>query len=146
MSRVIKTTRDAAVCAALHCACFENGWTGSMMDGVFALPALTALVAFEDGVPAGMMLYTLVADEAEIVTICVDEKYRGRGIAAALMDEAFSRLRAAKAAAFFLEVAVDNTAALALYRRFGFKQTGVRKGYYQRKNGVVDALTMRAAV
>ena len=146
MSRVIKTTHDTAVCSALHRACFENGWTVAMMDGVFALPALTALLAFEDDVPAGMMLYTRVADEAEIVTICVHENYRGRGMAADLMNDAFSRLRTEKARAFFLEVAVDNTAALALYRRFGFEQTGVRKGYYRRKNGVVDALTMRAAI
>jgi ribosomal-protein-alanine N-acetyltransferase len=41
----------------------------------------------------------------------------------------------------FLEVRVDNAAARALYRREGFEDVGVRRGYYDA--GRVDAVTMR---
>ena len=44
----------------------------------------------------------------------------------------------------FLEVAVDNTAAIALYRAAGFASAGTRKGYYDRgAAGRVDALVLR---
>jgi [ribosomal protein S18]-alanine N-acetyltransferase len=44
----------------------------------------------------------------------------------------------------FLEVAVDNRAAIALYERLGFHQAGRRLYYYDRgEAGRVDALVMR---
>ena len=43
----------------------------------------------------------------------------------------------------FLEVAEDNAAALALYRRAGFEAAGRRRGYYPREAGAaVDALLL----
>jgi ribosomal-protein-alanine N-acetyltransferase len=41
-----------------------------------------------------------------------------------------------------LEVAVDNAAALRLYRRAGFAEAGRRRGYYERPGGRVDALVL----
>ena len=41
----------------------------------------------------------------------------------------------------FLEVRVDNPAALALYEADGFARVGLRPGYYD--GGRVDAVTMR---
>jgi ribosomal-protein-alanine N-acetyltransferase len=43
----------------------------------------------------------------------------------------------------FLEVAVDNVAALALYRSRGFEAVGRRPGYYSRPDGPIDAMIMR---
>ncbi|NDC90211.1 MAG: hypothetical protein EB075_15665 [Bacteroidetes bacterium] len=42
-----------------------------------------------------------------------------------------------------LEVACDNTGALALYTHLSYEQVGVRRGYYRRDNGTTqDALVM----
>jgi ribosomal-protein-alanine N-acetyltransferase len=41
----------------------------------------------------------------------------------------------------FLEVRTDNTRAQRLYHRYGFRQIGIRKGYYQPSGA--DALVMR---
>ena len=41
----------------------------------------------------------------------------------------------------FLEVRTDNIRAQRLYRRYGFSQIGIRKGYYQPSGA--DALVMR---
>ena len=46
--------------------------------------------------------------------------------------------------AAFLEVAVDNDAAVALYAGLGFRKAGLRKSYYDRgPAGYSDALVMR---
>jgi ribosomal-protein-alanine N-acetyltransferase len=42
----------------------------------------------------------------------------------------------------FLEVARDNAAAIALYKKMGFSLISTRKNYYQINNTRVDALVM----
>ena len=54
----------------------------------------------------------------------------------------FSSAAAAGAARLVLEVATDNAPALALYRRRGFVRIGVRKAYYKRPDGAIDAEIM----
>jgi ribosomal-protein-alanine N-acetyltransferase len=61
-----------------------------------------------------------------------------------LLDAAVLFARQAGATAMFLEVAVDNAPALALYRRAGFVRAGLRKDYYDRgAAGSADAAAMR---
>lgn len=87
---------------------------------------------------AGVMV---VGDSAEILTVGVVPDARRRGVAraliAALLDEAVRR----GAREVFLEVRVDNAAALALYESEGFARVGRRRGYYD--HGRVDAVVMR---
>jgi [ribosomal protein S18]-alanine N-acetyltransferase len=80
----------------------------------------------------------------EVLTIGVRPEARRRGVAKALMEAALAAARQAKAKACFLEVAIDNAAAAALYAGLGFRSAGVRKGYYDRgPRGPADALVMR---
>ena len=47
----------------------------------------------------------------------------------------------------FLEAAADNTKAQGLYRALGFKDVGLRKAYYKRKDGpAVDAHILAMAL
>ena len=77
-------------------------------------------------------------DEAEIITLGVARKRQGIG--RALLAEGLARLRALGVVTLFLEVAVENEAAIALYAGFGFVESGRRRAYYE--NGG-DALMMR---
>jgi ribosomal protein S18 acetylase RimI-like enzyme len=45
-----------------------------------------------------------------------------------------------------LEVRPSNAAAVRLYRRYGFDQIGVRRGYYPAQGGREDAIVMRVAL
>lgn len=86
---------------------------------------------------AGMWL---AFDEAHITTIGIDPDYRGHGLGEllliALFDEAFRR----HTNWLTLEVRVSNTAAQALYHKYGFHEQGRRKRYYSDNNE--DALIM----
>lgn len=79
-------------------------------------------------------------DDAELMTIGVDESYQRRGIAAGLLARLIELAKRQGASRMLLEVRVDNGPALALYRRFGFSRMGLRKRYYQPEG--IDAYTM----
>jgi ribosomal-protein-alanine N-acetyltransferase len=65
----------------------------------------------------------------------------------ALLSENLRQAANAGAKAMFLEVAEDNTSALALYERFGFVKVGERAGYYRRADGTrATAIVMRKAL
>jgi ribosomal-protein-alanine N-acetyltransferase len=60
------------------------------------------------------------------------------------MREHLARAELSGARAIFLEVDPDNAPAVALYRRFGFRDVGRREGYYRRSEGQsAAAIVMR---
>jgi ribosomal-protein-alanine N-acetyltransferase len=66
----------------------------------------------------------------ELQYIVVAKKSRRRGLATLLLNKLIGHARANNASAIFLEVRASNQSARALYRKMGFKETGVRNGYY----------------
>lgn len=72
----------------------------------------------------------VIMDEAHITTLAVEPAHQGRKIGVrllyALMEEAI--LNASSHAT--LEVRESNRTAQSLYRKFGFKETAIRKSYY----------------
>ncbi len=136
---------DAQVLAELHGRCFERPWDAQSFANLMALPGVHVRGALVDATPAGFIMLRQAGDEAEILTICVLDTMRRRGIGGALFENACSEL--AGAGTLFIEVDVANEAALAFYRARGFCQTGLRKDYYQSSDGTrSDALTMALTV
>ena len=89
---------------------------------------------------AFIFIYT-VGDQTDILTIGVAKVARNRGLALALIGLVVESLPPNQK--FFLEVECTNTAAINLYKKVGFKQISVRKGYYEKNDGnAVDALVM----
>lgn len=91
----------------------------------------------------GYLLMHVHGDEAEILSIGTAPDWQRQGIAAELIRNAIAELRPEGVAHLFLEVAVDNPPALALYETMEFTQVGRRSGYYQRDGGRCDALVLR---
>jgi ribosomal-protein-alanine N-acetyltransferase len=66
-----------------------------------------------------------------IASICVDEKYRRRGIGRRLMETIESAMRTIfKVCNFRLEVRVSNEPAIKLYESLGYRIISRLKGYY----------------
>ncbi|HXQ43835.1 MAG TPA: ribosomal protein S18-alanine N-acetyltransferase [Acidimicrobiales bacterium] len=76
---------------------------------------------------AGLMI---VGDEGHVTTLTVDPGWHHRGIGTVLLLDLARAAPGLGVRHLTLEVRVGNTAAQALYRRFGFAPVGVRKNYY----------------
>ena len=131
----VSADRDEA-CAAIHAASFSYPWPAVDIEALLMARTTVAEGAYGRGDELqGFILSRLAADEAEVLTIAVKPKLRGKGIAARLMTANMERLTVAGAKTWFLEVEAQNSAALALYKRFGFEKVGERKSYYKKADG-----------
>jgi [ribosomal protein S18]-alanine N-acetyltransferase len=131
---------DAAALAAIHAACFAQGWSFSEFSALMTSPGVVAL---RDSLARGLVMVRVAADEGEVLTLGTVPLCRKMGVAAALMRAVQARVWAAGAAMLFLEVAADNDAARQLYQRLGYETVGRRARYYNRPDGAVDALVLR---
>jgi ribosomal-protein-alanine N-acetyltransferase len=123
----------SAECATIHAASFAHPWQEADFEQLFVASGTFAdgAIGDRDERLAGFVLSRIAADEAEILTIAVAPEWRARGIATQLLAPHLSGLAANRVNRLFLEVEAENTAALALYANFGFKQVGERKAYYR---------------
>ena len=65
---------------------------------------------------------------AELESIAVDPRYRGCGVAQALLDATIAKLQGAST--LRLMVSTDNEPAIRFYRQYGFVSTRLVKRYY----------------
>ena len=69
-------------------------------------------------------------DEAYVQTLAVAPAAAGRGLGTLLLRELLDEAARRGQRAVSLEVRADNDVAQRLYARHGFRQVGVRRGYY----------------
>jgi len=127
--------------AALHAQCFilPPPWTATSLASTLSDPTSFALIENES-----FLIGRAVAGEAELLTLAVAPQARRRGMAARLVTRFLYQARLRGAETAFLEVAEGNTAAIALYSKFGFTPAGRRRGYYHGPGGTsADAIVMR---
>jgi ribosomal-protein-alanine N-acetyltransferase len=79
---------------------------------------------------AGFSGIWMMADEAHITNIAVRKAYQGSGVGGLLLIATIDLARELKASFLTLEVRASNVVAQQLYSRYGFSQTGTRRGYY----------------
>ncbi len=101
----------------------------------------------EDGALVGYAVYGFDGDSFHLMNLAIVPDSRGRGLGRALMDDFLAEARRLGVREAFLEVAVTNDAALALYRAYGFTDVRVRRRYYQPEDvdGVVMSLRLDAS-
>lgn len=136
------------ILADLHDRAFPRPWSALEFEALLKSPGVFAVMgeAGEPAVEKGFILCRSIAGEAEILTIAVDPAARRRGWGGALVEMAAGIATETGSEAMFLEVASDNTAAIALYAATGFARVGLRKGYYPHPDGARDAIVMRRAL
>jgi ribosomal-protein-alanine N-acetyltransferase len=137
------STRDASAIASLHGSSFRRGWSEQEVEGLLLDRHVIAHRATGGAKLNGFILSRLVEDEAEILSVAVSERQRGRGLARALLNLHLRRLAGLGARTIFLEVDEHNVSALRLYQHAGFHEISRRPGYYPGGATAATALILR---
>ena len=86
----------------------------------------------------------IIIDEAHITTVAVKNQYQGMKLGSRLLEQAMTELLGLGVKSMTLEVRVSNARAIKMYENYGFRQQGVRKGYYS--DNQEDAIIMWAVL
>ena len=123
---------DIDAITALEKTCFtDDAWTKQMLIDALSDKNITVLVAKDDNKLLGYGVLRIVLDEAEIDNIAVDPQNARCGIGTKLLSKMLELAKEFGAKTAFLEVAVNNKSANALYVKQGFKVLSLRKNYYK---------------
>ena len=145
--RPLELTDIDAVMALEHELFPTDSWSREAFESEIRAP-WTDYLALVDrvGIIQGYGGVSVPAPDApaDIQTIAVAAHARGKGYGSMLLAELGRLGHARGATESLLEVRADNTAAQALYAKFGYVEIAVRPRYYQPDD--VDAIVMRAAL
>lgn len=133
--------KDIDAIADIEKICFTVPWSrDSIRQELTENKVAFYVIAELDGQVIGYAGMWLIADEGHITNVAVLPEHRGKNIASAIIAVMIEFTEVQGIKRFTLEVRSSNEAAKALYRKFDFKEEGLRKGYYQ-DNGE-DAVIM----
>ncbi len=136
---------DVPELLALERECFDMPWTENMFRCQIKLDGVSSnLVHMADGKIQGYIIAWFGYEEVHILSIGVRPEKRGRGIADILLEMALSEGARHGCTKAILEVRKSNLRAQNFYFKKGFREIGVRKGYYS-ENGE-DALVLEKEI
>jgi len=121
--------------------CFvEEAFTKRQISQLLTDYNSIGLAASENGKIVGFIIGMIYLDRkavtGHILTIDVSLDHRRKGVGQMLLQEMESIFAQKGVQACLLEVRENNTAALNLYRKLGYKQTGKLENYYGNAHGI----------
>ena len=139
------TEADVAAVVEIERRVYPFPWTAGIFGDCLRVGYHCAVLEL-DFLLVGYGIIASGAGEAHLLNVCVREEFRNRGFGRALLANLLELAAKAGASVVFLEVRPANTAAIRLYEAMGFRQSGLRQGYYQSAGGREDALVMRRTI
>ena len=118
---------------------FDNFWSYNVLKQELENDKTKYIIAKEKNEVVGFAGISVIFDEATLNNIVVKKSYRGKGIGGEMLETLIDLCSDMNLKTFTLEVNVENTPAIKLYEKFGFKNLGIRKKYY---NNTTDAYIM----
>ncbi len=116
---------DAVVVNAVATQTYETAAVAQCIEDCYAADDAAFLVAEVDGAVVGYLHFDCFGEEPELHRIYIDERFRGQGIGAALVDQLHSRLRPET---YILLVVRGNDGAVRFYERHGLVTEDVLDG------------------
>ena len=136
--------RDLDAITLIEARCFEgqDPWSRNALYNEIVENAdrTLYLAAEKDQTVLGYMGVWKILDEGHITNVAVDPDHRRQHIAEKIIEEMIRRTSEEGITSWTLEVRADNEPAIRLYEKMGFREEGVRPGYYEYDG--TDALIM----
>lgn len=111
---------------------FKDFWSLEAIKSQYKVGNCVIYVAKCGKTVIGYTIITYVCDEVEILRVCIENRYRRKGIATKMFDEVMKYCEKHFILYINLDVRISNTEAISLYKKLGFDVVGERKGYYTR--------------
>ncbi len=136
------TVADLPMVASLERASYAFPWNEQVFSDCLRVGYLCVVIDTDDGL-VGYAVMSMGAGEAHLLNLCVAESLRRQGVGRRLLLAVLVQARDSGVRDAFLEVRRSNRIAMRLYESIGFRQVGLRRGYYQARDGREDALVFR---
>lgn len=122
---------DLAEVMAIETVSFPTPFTLNLFRMELNLNVAHLFVALCEGRIVGYIDYWRVGPEIHLITIAVHPDWRNHRIGSRLIEFMLADARRNRVETVSLDVRPSNAAGLRLYSKYGFRQVGVRKKYYQ---------------
>ena len=127
--------------AELERICFNDPWSENSIASELNNRLSLWFVALDGERVVGYVGSQTVLGETDMMNIAVHPDYRNQKIASSLIDVLVQGLSEHNSHSLMLEVRESNHPAIALYRKHGFEEVGIRRNYY--RNPKENALILR---
>ena len=122
---------DIAAVAALEKEIFSDAWSEKSVRETYEQNHALIIGAWEEETFAGYVIFYYVLDEGEIARIAVSPECRRKGVAGRLFTGILKECEKKEITRILLDVRVSNEPAIAFYKKCGFTEDGIRKGFYE---------------
>jgi ribosomal-protein-alanine N-acetyltransferase len=112
---------------------FAQPWSRGFFEKELSTPFARLVVATVEMPRPAVVGYTCrwrVTDEVHLLNVAIHPEHRGLGYGRELVEAVVAEARTVRARVVFLEVRAGNVVARRLYRMLGFRDLGIRRGYY----------------
>ena len=118
----------------------KESWSRESLEKELSNPLAKYMVAEVNNKVVGFAGLWAICNEGHITNIAVHPNYRGQGIGSKLVESLIENSSSWYINSLTLGVRASNKIAQNLYKKYGFKEEGMRKHYYQDNNE--DAIIM----
>jgi len=125
----IATSNDLADILSIEKKVFKRPWSKEQLSWELnSQPAAENYVMIARGNMIGYLFSHVVDDDVQILNIAIDIPFQHKGYGEQLLSYLLDQFNTDSS--IHLEVRKSNFPAINLYLKFGFHETGTRKGYY----------------
>lgn len=116
---------------------FDDFWNYNILKEELNSQNSCYIVAFLNNEIVGFAGIKFIVNEADIMNIVTKKTFRNQGIGNLLLENLIQLAKSLHLKSITLEVNEENAPAIHLYKKFGFEILGIRKNYYQNKDGII---------
>lgn len=116
---------------------FDNFWSYNILKQELENGKSKYFVAKQENELVGFAGILLIIDQVNIMNIVVKKDKRNFGIGSLLLEEIIRYSKIHNATSITLEVNEKNIPAIKLYKKYGFKQVGLRRKYYNNEDNAI---------
>ena len=121
---------------------FDDFWNYNILKKELESPNSFYIVCKQNTEIIGFAGITILIDTAELNNIVVKKTYRGKGISTLILENLIQIAKSNNCKQINLEVSSNNTVAINLYKKFEFKQVGLRPKYYKNSDALLFTLNI----